>query len=212
MGRCNGLIGIKRRMAQGISKFHGFMNRLPLGRAGRWLVRFRKRRGYGIHSPFAFAWVTGVVYESAAYYAYEALAALKAADDEPRDKDLKLLFRVANASEADVAAAVGAGRVTMAYLKAARQRAKWLERPSEGRERPTLLIYMRAWENAAPLDAAAEGAVIVVAGIHATRERREAWRRLVADERVRVSMDLYRFGILFTEARLNKEDYIINYY
>ena len=38
-------------------------------RSLRWLRRFRKRRGYGIHSPAAFQFVTGVVYEKGEYYA-----------------------------------------------------------------------------------------------------------------------------------------------
>ena len=38
-----------------------------------WLMRVRHRRGYGIHSPFAFGFVTGVVYEDGAYYGYEVI-------------------------------------------------------------------------------------------------------------------------------------------
>ena len=40
-----------------------------------WLKRFRHRRGYGVHSPFAFAFLTDVVYERNAYYAYHELDA-----------------------------------------------------------------------------------------------------------------------------------------
>lgn len=50
------------------------MNRilLTLKRPFIWLYRFRHRCGYGVHSPFAFNLITHVIYESTAYYKYEA--------------------------------------------------------------------------------------------------------------------------------------------
>ena len=45
------------------------MRRIARLRPLRWLLRFRKRCGYGIHSPFAFQFVTGVIYEKGAYFA-----------------------------------------------------------------------------------------------------------------------------------------------
>ena len=81
------------------------MNRYSdlLPRCLRWLLRFRHRCGYGIHSPFAFGFVTGVIYESGQYYAYAPLHRCfqeQKAADGLRECDLRLLFRVANASGA----------------------------------------------------------------------------------------------------------------
>ena len=81
------------------------MNRYSdlLLRCLRWLLRFRHRCGYGIHSPFAFGFVTGVIYESGQYYAYAPLHRCfqeQKAADGLRECDLRLLFRVANASGA----------------------------------------------------------------------------------------------------------------
>ena len=39
-----------------------------------WLRRFRHRCGYGVHSPFAFQLIRGVVYERGEFYAYRPLA------------------------------------------------------------------------------------------------------------------------------------------
>ena len=44
-----------------------------LGNPLVWLMRFRHRCGYGVHSPFAFNFLTGVVYERTPYYAYARL-------------------------------------------------------------------------------------------------------------------------------------------
>ena len=38
-----------------------------------WFLRFRYRCGYGVHSPFAFDFITGVVFERSCYYAYQKL-------------------------------------------------------------------------------------------------------------------------------------------
>lgn len=36
-----------------------------------WLKRLRHRKGYGVHSPFAYDFLRDVVYEKNHYYAYE---------------------------------------------------------------------------------------------------------------------------------------------
>lgn len=51
------------------------MNRifLFLKRPFIWMLRFRHRCGYGVHSPFAFNLITQVIYESTPYYKYKDL-------------------------------------------------------------------------------------------------------------------------------------------
>ena len=97
----------------------------PLRRFTRWISRWRHRRGYGVHSPWAFSWITQVIYNDMAYYAYADLQRrrrLPAADPESlagtlSEKDDRLLFRVANAAEANDIAVVGAvGAREIAYL------------------------------------------------------------------------------------------------
>ena len=52
------------------------MNRMTLAlkRPFIWLLRFRHRCGYGVHSPFAFNLITQVIYENTPYYKYKDLA------------------------------------------------------------------------------------------------------------------------------------------
>ena len=89
----------------------------------RWFRRFRQRRGYGVHSPFAFEWITDVVYlQKAQYYAYAHLS--KHHEVWPgvlSVKDARLLFRMANHIKATCILVVGE-RVEreIHYLKAAR--------------------------------------------------------------------------------------------
>ena len=63
-----------------------------------WLCRFRHRRGYGIHSPFAFGLVTKVFYERGAFYAYAPLRKMRRqiAHDTTERGD-RLMLRIINA-------------------------------------------------------------------------------------------------------------------
>ncbi len=70
-----------------------------------WMKRFRHRRGYGVHSPFAFNLITYVIYCKNAYYAYEELSRIREEVNSGRDqkgratgstKRYRLLFRLAN--------------------------------------------------------------------------------------------------------------------
>ena len=60
-----------------------------------WFKRFRKRKGYGVHSPFAFNFITQVIYEKGVYYNYSLLNQLPHSKVES-DKVIKLLFRLVN--------------------------------------------------------------------------------------------------------------------
>ena len=84
--------------------------------------RFRHRRGYNIHSPFAFNLVTGVIYERGAYYAYDDLRNLrKTVPSKLRERDDRLLLRLINASMAKEALVIGDGlQMQTAYLRAGR--------------------------------------------------------------------------------------------
>lgn len=88
----------------------------------RWMRRFRHRRGYNIHSPFAFNLVTGVIYERGAYYAYDDLRNLrKTVPSKLRERDDRLLLRLINASMAKEALVIGDGlQMQTAYLRAGR--------------------------------------------------------------------------------------------
>lgn len=70
-----------------------------------WFRRFRYRKGYGVHSPFAFNLITFVIYEKLSYYAYKPLADIRkeilnnypsSGKQLNTQKADKLLFRLVN--------------------------------------------------------------------------------------------------------------------
>lgn len=96
----------------------------------RWILRFRHRCGYGVHSPYAFQLITDVIYNTLPYYAYAPLAEglpynlLLPGHYEPASglslKDLRLIFRLANHQAPTHIAHHGASPATLAHLAAAR--------------------------------------------------------------------------------------------
>ena len=93
-----------------------------------WLSRFRQRKGYGVHSPFAYSFIRGVVLESSAYYAYADLAHLhpwwvrwfRLYPMQCR----RLLFRLANFAEPRTVVLRTEDEVAKKYIRAAVPRAE----------------------------------------------------------------------------------------
>ena len=190
------------------------------------LLRFRHRCGYGIHSPFAWAKVTGVIYERGLYYAYAPLLTAHPMGGGRHDGmtlgDLRLLFRLSNDTQP------GRGHIVIqkglaapaAYLRSGCKSCQWTTADSA---KPTLpaaealdFVYLDApevWPALAQqaVEQLSDGGALVIRGIHRKAADRAAWRRLQAQQQVRVTFDLYEFGLVYVEQRLNKEDYLISY-
>lgn len=190
------------------------------------LLRFRHRCGYGIHSPFAWAKVTGVIYERGLYYAYAPLLTAHPMGGGRHDGmtlgDLRLLFRLSNDTHprrGHIVIQKGLAAPT-AYLRSGCKSCQWTTADST---KPTLpaaetldFVYLdapEAWPALAQqaLEQLSDGGALVIRGIHRKAADRAAWRRLQAQQQVRVTFDLYEFGLVYVEQRLNKEDYLISY-
>lgn len=194
----------------------------------RWFRRFRKRCGYGIHSPFAFSLVTGVIYEKGEYYAYEHLEELRNCTNAfLRHKDDRLLFRLVNhaAPSNGVVICTQLG-ITKEYLREARKTADWhfmspfsSQKPADvfRRLQQVDFIYIddvyhteRILEAALPF--VTDRTLLVVRNIHHNPALSKIWKIFIQHPQVRVTFDLYDFGLVYFERRLNKENYIINYF
>ena len=100
-----------------------------------WLKRFRFRRGYGVHSPFAYRLITDVVYERHPYYAYRELKALRSLSKHSStyaERVDKLLFRLVNRFAPQRVLEVGTGSgLSLCYLASARVGTKCVSLPGE---------------------------------------------------------------------------------
>lgn len=166
-----------------------------------WLRRIRHRCGYGVHSPFAFRFLTDVVYERTPYYAYSTLdEALPLAHSMRRRKGLHLIFRVANWLQPAVAVLPQGACHERRYLQAGcRHAIVMAHAPACGAD---LMVLREPDEQAAQMVRA--GGVLILDNL---QQHREWFRRLPAT----VTFDLYDLGVAIYEERLTKQHYIINF-
>lgn len=180
-----------------------------------WLWRVRHRCGYGVHSPFAFDFLTQVVYNRSQYYAYQELDLLHPTlvsllGLRPR-KLARLLFRLCNFQHPKNAVFIGENAVEYAYLKAAVPTAKWIDGIDGGSS--VDFVYLDACDANLPspeniLSAMYEASMLVVGKL---QENKDFWNSLQTDNRVTLTFDLYDVGIAFVRRHLFKQDYIVNF-
>lgn len=181
-----------------------------------WVIRFRKRRGYGVHSPFAFNFITTVLYQRGQFYNYKLINQLPRSKEESK-RILKLIFRLVNFiqpktivyrstnsfvpevmrwSRSDVQISASLNdftRVDLAYLS--------YKTPKED------LVYeiRTLWPSLH------EDSMLIIYGIGYSKEMKALWAELIKDDKSGISFDLYDMGILFFNKSKNKQDYIVNF-
>lgn len=165
-----------------------------------WLSRFRHRKGYGVHSPFAFNFLTQVVYETTPFAMYADLdVSLSLLQWFRVRKVLHLLFRCANWHQPhDIVVRGGEELFAYDYLHAGCLRAAMHQDYPEGE---VGLCYLQHPEDDFLLHCG-EGTMLVVDNLRTCRE----WFRSLPSV---VSMDLYDIGIAFFDHRYKKQHYIV---
>lgn len=175
-----------------------------------WLVRFPHRKGYGIHSPFAYEFVTQVLYSPGAYYAYEWLDLQfpwwGRLLHERQLAVCHLLFRLANRWQPRRTGADGAGSRELSYLRQGCLGSELLTLGPARQERVDLLYVSRL--DSGTTDRVGEGGLLVVDRL---RENKAQWKRLKEDRRVRVTFDLHDVGVALLDGDLQRQDYVINW-
>ena len=197
-----------------------------------WLRRFRHRRGYGVHSPFAYIFLKQVIFQRSPYYQYAELRTQARAmarregrqvlRESPRVR--RLLFRVANYARPSTIIDIGVRSVSALYLRAACRHAEYTYTSSLSdlfleAGVPIGFLYLHDYRHPERVEEAfrlcvqrvSPASVFVVEGIRYTRDMAALWRRLRRHERVAVTFDLYDVGILFFDSSKPKQDYIINF-
>ena len=175
------------------------MNQLT--RLSVWLSRLNHCRGFGIQSPTDYWMVRYVINEHWPYYQYSELGR---GDNWLRRKLGRLYFRLANWRQPSVIVSSDYGD----YWQAGCRRAT-VTRQLPG----TIALLHTGIGEADRLREYLHGhvddrSVVVVEGLW---HDRKAWRRLTADDRVRITFDLYYCGILLFDHKRTKQDYVINF-
>lgn len=170
-----------------------------------WLLRVRKRKGYGVHSPFAFAFVTDVLYNNEQYYAYEKMdSGLRWWHKGRLRRVQRLLFRLANYRQP---VTLYSDWIRNKMQEALKYGANVLEMRNVADGIMADMIVAEAG-NCHAMQHVGHGTMAVFMDIH---KHRSFWKKVREDDRITVTFDLYDVGIAFARNDLNKQHYIINW-
>ena len=173
-----------------------------------WVRRFRHRCGYGVHSPFAYALVTEVLYSPGLYYAYGWLDKLHPVwVRRLRLRPLatsRLLFRLANYWQPRTIVAPQMTPLEWNYLHEGCRQALI---DTDFSQSPADLIYL-THSGADAMSHVHDRTMLVVGNL---RENLALWKDIVNDTRTRVTFDLYDIGIALFTPKLQKQNYTINW-
>ena len=199
-------------------------------RLWNWCKRFRYRCGYGVHSPSDFFLITSVVYESLPYYAYRELESSSPSVNSSfyRRKVNRLLIRLVNyLKPAFLVNVVGEDDLALRYMKTASTSMKTVDVHGQDMKKTLQAVeniksnvdmlhvgdtpfYSEVVEKMIPH--MNTDACMIVGGIHASEEKKNWWKQLKNDERVRITFDLYDIGIILFDPKRYKQDYIVNFF
>ena len=188
-----------------------------------WCCRVRHRRGYGVHSPYAYNLIKQVFFETETFYAYEELQhTVGRGRSFWQIKTDRLMLRLANEVQPQRIWVCGQQLDAPAcYASAGCRRAKridWSEQTAVWPDNLQLqqpLVDFWMWE-AKTLDLnrfekmaakVAEPSVAVVFDIHRSRSALRLWKNIERHPLSVVTFDLYDVGVVFFNRQYNKQSY-----
>lgn len=197
-----------------------------------WLTRICHRCGYGVHSPFAFDYITRVIYEKWPYYAYEELEKELTQTARLRGtawkravplKVRRLLFRMVNRAQPDRLLYVGPDSPAIPFLKAPRQALQLMrveaQEPwtADGKGLDMVVLDVPVlqgvlpmwWERCKP--ELHPDSVLVIRGVGTSKVNRACWQWLKEQPETGISFDLYDLGIVFMDRKKVKQHYVVNF-
>lgn len=186
-----------------------------------WLRRVRHRRGYGVQSPSAYAFVRGVLLERGSYYAYSELSLL-----HPLWQRLlhtysisccRLLFRIANAVHPATLAICGDCPLERRYITAAVPSAAIRDYASTAMLKPDETVDFCFISNSRITEATTWAehispyGALVIEGIYDSSVARRQWKAVKASEHVVTTYDLYVYGIALFDASKTPFNYVVSF-
>lgn len=184
--------------------------------------RYRHNRGFGVQSPYAYHFVMSVIAEKHSFYAYPAInsAAARCGYKAAR---ARILFRIANYARPHNIMMYEPCKAAVCAISMARPSVPlsvfYATDVSSGRiveagqtfglfyVGETSACALRVVEQA--LVCAASDSVIIIDGIHRSRETEDWWQKIKQNSTVAVTFDLYSMGILFFDKSYKKQHYTL---
>ena len=191
--------------------------------------------GYGIHSPFAFSFVSDIVYNPYSYYFFdyplkiEKNCAIDRLSFDSEQKIGRLLFRIVEHFKLRNVVIIGKQHPSLcAYCIAPNSKIKFYHCDTneniidliknELSAKPCLLLLddkktFYEWNELFHLliPLLNETIIIAIPRIQEDREKKLLWKEVCANPSIHVTFDLYDIGILFPKKNLYKKNYIVSF-
>lgn len=192
-----------------------------------WVCRFRKRKGYGVHSPSAYHLIRFVINEKDSYYTYQDLKGQRKKCKVLPEKVDKLLFRLANYMQPQTLIQVGdeyplslkymasgCAKATTNLLKADEPFEEKIKAALNGKGLDLLCLLnhknISQWFEAA-LPYTTENTLAVILGIHDSPDKWAWWKEIQGREEIGITFDLYELGLIFFDRSKIKQHYKVNF-
>ena len=183
----------------------------------RWFKRFRYRKGYGVHSPFAFNFITRVIYEKGCYYNYAKFDKLPASTKESKSI-CKLLFRLVNYQQPNKLLYLSDFDDITPVFQWAKSDVQIFGNVNNSYKLDFVYINKSFGDSISTnqfikslLPQLHSNSMFVMFGIGHTKEHKKLWKELISLPQAGISFDLYDIGILFFDLSKNKQDYLVNF-
>lgn len=189
----------------------------------RGVRKLKHRKGFGVHSPFAYAIITEVIEEKIPYYAY---ASMQRRYDKKCDVPFKvvtLLFRLANRFRCRNIVIIGEAQyATMPLREVDTRNVITVLNDTASMLVPDDVKYDMIVVNINPLsdevslsnwllEHSAAESVIFVKGIQSHHLLETVWDDFCDHEELPITMDLYDYGLAVRKPNFFKQHYIVSF-
>ncbi len=202
-----------------------------------YYLHARHRRGHGVHSPFAYRLIAGIIEEKYPYYCFAGLEAKRDGHKAKRagleaqhsgfdvrsgkhclsTSDARILFRLVNAFALHkVMEWGGIDEITRLYLLNASSKLNIYPGGQDSAVLPDLLFCNADLDETAlslaleqALYQKTEQSLLVLAGPHRSSGAYRCWQQLLAHSDVRLSVEMKGLGLVFFDPELQKSHYLL---
>lgn len=192
--------------------------------------KLRHHRGHGVHSPFVFNFINNVIEEKYSYYAYDDVAKYLKENqiEDYYPKINRLIFRIINKfNPQNVIVKDELPLVLNLYIRAISQYINIINL-SQKANQTYLFDELKYNKNCIFLNFRSSSLLsqpsldefvryispqsfIIIDGIRTNKDVETFWNKLIRDQRIRISLDLYHLGILFFDTKYCKQNYKLSF-
>lgn len=185
--------------------------------------KLRHRKGFGVHSPFAYSVITEVIEEKIPYYAYSSMQRRYDKKSNIPFKTVCLLFRLANRFRCRNIAILGDEQYATMPLREVDTRntitiindAAAME-VSEDVKYDMIVVNLNPLSDDVSLSTwlmshTAPESVIFVKGVLPSHRLESVWDAICELDNMPITMDLYDYGLAIRKPNFFKQHYIVSF-